>query len=305
MNQDEVNIVRDAALFIEDKNLETAYELMCLAHKYRPHGQLIKNKMYEYKKKIEINNGLVNIHFGVHKTATTYIQENLELISNPIFHYTKLDEFRRLQKEMGYFKFLKSLDWSKKVVISDENMIGGNGTILTGRLYPDLKMKINKFLSPFKSRETINVYISIRRMTSFLPSQYCEYLRWNKYISYGDFTSKVRVEKLKWTDVLDEAIASNHDLKFHIFDFSHFDKKKDALLEKLSFGLMNKCDQSIRQSRASFTDKEISQLSNGDYSSDSDTKFDPHTEKEKKASMTNYKHDLVILSKFPNVTILP
>ncbi len=91
---------------------------------------------------------------------------------------------------------------------------------------------------------------------------------------------------------------------FHIFDFTHFDKKKDAFLEELSFGLMNKCDASIRKSRATFTDKEISQLSNGEFSSNSDAKFDPHTAKEKKLSMNNYKHDLDMLSKLSNVTTL-
>ena len=69
-------------------------------------------------------------------------------------------------------------------------MIGDNGTILTGRLYPNLKSNINKFINPFKNRKLVNIFISIRQMTSFLPSTYCEYLRWNKYISYNNFTSK-------------------------------------------------------------------------------------------------------------------
>ena len=33
----------------------------------------------------KFNNDLVNIHFGVHKTATTYIQQNLEKICDPTF----------------------------------------------------------------------------------------------------------------------------------------------------------------------------------------------------------------------------
>ncbi len=266
---------------------------------------MIARFTYEYKEKLQINNRLINLHFGVHKTATTYIQENLELIIDQKFHYTKLSEFRKLKKELGYLNYLNSIDWNKKVVISDENMIGGNGTILTGFLYPNFKSKINQFLSPFKNRNLVSVYISIRPMTSLIPSQYCEYLRWNKYISYEEFTSKVYVDKLNWLDVLHEAIACNSDLKFYIFNFCKFGKNKDVFLSELSFGLKEKCDQSVEPSRASFTYKEISQLSSGKFSSSKDIKFDPHTEEEKERSMINYKNDLVLLAEIPNVTMLP
>ncbi len=303
MEQNEVNLVRDAALLIEDVNLELAYDLMCLAGKYRSDGQFIKNKIHQYKKKLQVNNGLVNIHFGVHKTATTYIQKNLELITDKNFHYNKLSKFRKGIKSLGYLGYLRSLDWNKKVVISDENMIGNKGTILTGALYPNFKTNINKYLFPFNNRDLVNVFLSIRPMTSFLPSLYCEYLRWNKYISYKDFTSKVDVNKLSWFDVLHEGISCNKDLNFYIFDFCKFDESKHYLLNKLSFGLKSHCDQSIKRSRASFTYREISRLSNGGFFSDSDKKFDPHTEEEKKISLINYENDFAELIKYSNVII--
>ena len=96
------------------------YRLMRLAQKCNPNLSFINRKINQYEEKlIQVNNGLVNIHFGVHKTATTYIQENLELIIDQKFHYTQLDEFRKSLKELGYPGYLRSLDWSKKIVISD------------------------------------------------------------------------------------------------------------------------------------------------------------------------------------------
>lgn len=276
-----------------------------MAHKHRSISAFINRRINQSKERLtKVNNGLVHIHFGVHKTATTYIQENLELIIDQGFHYTKLDDFRESLRESGYLNYLRSLDWSQKIVISDENMIGGNGTILTGALYPEFKAKANKFLTPFKNRNYVKVYISIRPMTSLLPSQYCEYLRRHPYFSYEEFTSKVHVEQLKWIDILHETIACNRDLSFYIFDFCKFAQSKDLFLSELSFGLKNKCDQSIERSRTSFTDKEISQLSNGEFTSNKDTKFDPHTEEEKNLSMLNFKNDLTMLAKIPNVTML-
>jgi hypothetical protein len=304
MNQNEVDLIRDTALSIKDKDIEAAYDLMCLAHKYRPQGALIERKMHEFKSELQVDNGKINIHFGVHKTATTYIQEHLELIEDPNFHYTNLDEYRAALKEIGYFNFLKSLDFGKKVVISDENMIGDNGTILTGTLYPKFKSNISRYLRHFRNRELVNVYISIRPMTSFLPSQYCEYLRWNKYISYEKFVSKVNVTQLRWIDTLRDVILSNQDIKFHIFDFNKFAADKNKQLEVLSFGFKSECDERIKPSRVSFTNREISQLSNGEFTSDSDKKFDPHTEEEKALSMANYEKDLAALAEMSNIEMV-
>ena len=103
------------------------------------------------------------MHFGVHKTGTTYIKENLEKIVDPAFHYTKLKDFRKLRRGGRYLAYLKTLDYEKRIVISDENMIGSNRTILSsGFLYPDLKSKINTFINPFKNRHLVNIFISIR-----------------------------------------------------------------------------------------------------------------------------------------------
>lgn len=305
MLKDEIDLIRDVALSIEDLDIDAAYKLMRLAQKYRPQGNYIGEKVNEYQNKLQIDNGSVNLHFGLHKTATTYIQENLEQIDNPAFHYTKLDEFRLLLKKQGYYKYLKSLDFNKRILISDENLIGGNGTALSGSLYPDLSSRINKILYPYKNRELLTIYISIRPITSFLPSQYCEYLRWNKYISYDDFTRKINVSKVLWTDVLKETLIFNNDLQFNIFNFEKFNEGKNELLEKLSFGIKNKCDQTIKPSRESFTYKELSNLSNGTLSYESNSKFDPHTKEEKEASMLNYRSDIFELAKYSNVTLIP
>lgn len=303
MEPQEIDLIRDAALQIEGKDLETAYRLMSLAHKHRPHGNLIKNKKESYKKQIQINNGPTNVHFGVHKTATTFIQENLECITDNQFQYTKLDNFREKIKTSGYLNYLNTLDWKKMTLISDENMIGGNGTILTGSLYPDFRKRAERFLFPFKNRDLINVFISIRPITSFLPSQYCEYLRWHAYMPYEKFTAKTTVTKLKWIDVLHDTIRHNSDLKFHIFDFSNFGKNKEILLSKLSFGLMQQCNRSIQPSRASFTHREIWSLSHQSHASTSDQKFDPHTPEEKRLSALNYQQDIEGLAGFDNVHI--
>lgn len=48
MDSKDVNLIRDAAIKIESLDLQTAFELMKLASKYRPEGKFIKNKVAEY-----------------------------------------------------------------------------------------------------------------------------------------------------------------------------------------------------------------------------------------------------------------
>ena len=301
MQSKEIDLIRDVALSIEDINLVAAYNLLCLAQKYRPNGPQIKEKIKAYLKELQVDNGPVNIHLGVHKTATTYIQQNLEQIVDPTFHYTKLNEFRLFIKRHGYIKYLKSLDFTQQVVISDENLIGGNKTALKGSLYLNLSSNVNNLLLPLKNRELLKIYIP---MTTFLPSQYCEYLRHNTYIPYDRFIKKMNIATLSWSDILNETMLSNDDISFTIFNFENFSTSKDKLLKELSFGLKTQCDATIKPSRVSLTYRELSQMSNGALTNLSDSKFDPHTKEEKEASMINYQSDLLKLSQYKNVTLL-
>jgi hypothetical protein len=48
----DVNLIRDAAILLEKKDINLSYELMSLARRKRPSGPLINEKLLEYKKKL-------------------------------------------------------------------------------------------------------------------------------------------------------------------------------------------------------------------------------------------------------------
>ncbi len=48
-----INLFRDAAIALEKIDIKQAYELMYLAHQFRPKGPTIKKKLSEYKKKLK------------------------------------------------------------------------------------------------------------------------------------------------------------------------------------------------------------------------------------------------------------
>lgn len=63
MNNKEVNAIRDAALAIQNVNVFFAYKLMLIASKERPNGKLIKQKVNEYKKILDVRKKAKQIMF--------------------------------------------------------------------------------------------------------------------------------------------------------------------------------------------------------------------------------------------------
>ncbi len=304
MNNYEIDLLRDTAILLEDTNIEAAYHLMKTAHKHRSNGPMINKKIASYKQQLQVDNGLLNIHLGAHKTATTYLQEHLASITDPSFYYADLQALRKAIKHTGFFNFISTFDWNKSTVISDENLIGKNNTILTGQLYPYFMEYTDKYLSPFKNRDLINIFITIRPMTEFIPSQYCEYLRKNSYMHYQDFVSHIHVPTHSWHRVLHKTVTANPDISFKLFDFTKFAECKDSLIKELSFNNLPTCNKTILPSRPSFTYQEISILSKGTVNFDSTEKFSPHTDEEKQLSLETYQKDIQALAQYPNINFI-
>ncbi len=165
LSKTEINIIRNAALHIREKSPYDALKMLEVAHRARPTGSLIANELNVTRNIISSDNSYVNLHFGVHKTATTYIQSHLELIPSKVATYTPLLPFRELLKTTSFFEYIKSCDLERPIVISDENLVGKTGEIMSGDIYNDLTENIEKYLCAFSNREYVRIFISIRQMT--------------------------------------------------------------------------------------------------------------------------------------------
>jgi len=87
LNEKDIDTLRDIALTLEMQgDFIRALKLMEVASKHRPGGNLISRKIIEYHRKIQLNHYVpidypkfktCHLHIGVHKTATTYLQEHL------------------------------------------------------------------------------------------------------------------------------------------------------------------------------------------------------------------------------------
>lgn len=134
----------------------------------------------------------LHLHLGVHKTATTHLQQILQKNcgGQEKFVYVDTESFRKAFTQANRFvdnryatqikTYLNTLYTakSKRLLISEENIIGEAKDMFGSQcLYPRAAQRLEK-LSYFVTRfENSTIWLSIRSLDTFLPSLYSEYLR--------------------------------------------------------------------------------------------------------------------------------
>ena len=139
------------------------------------------------------------LQLGLHKTATTSLQDFL------MEHHRQLAikgvRYIPLQRMRGDITPLFwSLDKGRReklaqfvdevdhhtVLFSDENIIGTPGDLTQGTLYPYARNRIETFCEEMAGRE-ITLFLTLREPHRFLVSMYCEFLRHNEFITFGEY----------------------------------------------------------------------------------------------------------------------
>ncbi|MCK8078693.1 hypothetical protein MSG34_21230 [Vibrio sp. 1CM2L] len=299
---------RDAALAIENIDIENALYFMTLAFKLKPEARFIKKKLEEYLYVVnspDVGFDVVHLHLGVHKTATTYLQGQLSsaLSLKTNVQYLDLDRFRELRHEVGFCQLLNIYSRNRPLIISDENLIGHCNTPMTGEIYGNAKHYLESYIRDLNANRLI-VYISIRNMADFIASSYCEYLKHNDFICFDSYSHKIVIENESWFNVLCPMIVSNNNVTFKIFNFDNFALNKMDLISDISFGEISVIDNSILQSRQRFSNEELNNFSGISVNKNNNDKFSPYSEDILSLSKINLKNDILKLSLLDNVIIL-
>ncbi|WP_162619623.1 hypothetical protein [Salinicola peritrichatus] len=173
---------------------------------------------------------IIALHLGVHKTATTHIQSKLwnsrrTLTENKI-NYIKLSELRknvtsRLHNEdfgkKDILDFLLPYMNCNRLIISDENIIGGTNAPRKQLLYPRAKYKIKKIVDALKGYE-VEVYITLREFSEYLISRYSESLRHYKFCLFEEYLEDIEFQNISWLPLLED-VSSIGCKKIYINDF--------------------------------------------------------------------------------------
>lgn len=150
------------------------------------------------------------IHIGVHKTATTHLQDRLKsqkaelqlrglvYISRAEARQARITKLLRKEKFNAFlppFVYLNKFQTAalklahynradiKSILISDENLLGCSRDLLYPgpRIYPHLEKRL-KGIELLSKASSVEIYLSIRSYDSLLVSAYCQCLRqgWGK-----------------------------------------------------------------------------------------------------------------------------
>ena len=199
----------------------------------------------------------IHLHLGVHKTATTHLQEMLKvncdrLKEQGVFYFT-LDEFRRKIEEIRDNKvdnqahllkqyIEKEANGFDKVILSEENLIGLTYHIFKQKgLYKRLKMNLS-ILQYIMMDHECEFFMSIRNMKTFLPSIYSEALHIDEYQPFS-MVYQGEIYNVFWFNLIDDLL--NFRIKTNIWCYEDYAEKRKEILSELTFNVDVDWDQDI------------------------------------------------------------
>ena len=273
---------------------------------------------------------IIALHLGVHKTATTYLQSKLnnstgELTKNGI-SYIPLGRLRRTvtsQLDETDFSNQQLMDALKpylncqRLILSDENLIGGMFKPKANFIYDDVARRLKKLLS-LLDNYSVEIFITLRNYPEYFVSRYTESLRHYDFFSFEQYYDCVDFTTVSWLDVID-SIKSVYSGNITVTDYNDFlnDEKNYfySLLKKDNVNLKNaENNPTIRRARLSKEAYEIVNCFGSQYSKTSikklinflentpqdnpATQFMPFTPLEIHAFSERYAREMSLLNPF-------
>jgi len=155
------------------------------------------------------------LHVGLHKTATTslqdFLRDNMGKLLNQGTQYFPLKRMRSeitplmisagREEQVSLKRIFKRFSKSK-FLLSDENIVGSPSDILTGTLYPFSESRILRICKEFSDSE-IRIFVTLRRPAAFLTSMYCEYLRQNPFMTFDAYVENFDTPAFSYAKIFD------------------------------------------------------------------------------------------------------
>jgi hypothetical protein len=151
-------------------------------------------------------------HVGAHKTATTHVQDTLELVSQELLragvHYVPRKNIRQLERlnKNGKTKrsipivssilehraarshWLRNIDTDcRKILISEERIVGNIGDLFSPTVYPNIERNLVDLMRIIRNPSVV-FYLGIRSFGTILPSNYGQLARKGRAYP-GSFTA--------------------------------------------------------------------------------------------------------------------
>jgi hypothetical protein len=197
------------------------------------------------------------IHIGVHKTATTHLQDHLENLrlhlatSNTKFvpraqmRNSKIASLLKNEASTNFLNsFLKQTHWNiglgnifckqQEIILSEENLIGNVDGLFSTPIYPNLEARLLR-LSKFLKNDKFCLFLSIRNFAEILPSAYSEYLRHtNKLDGFDKIRAHVLSNPPSWLSFVERIKTVLPSTELKLWTFESYIKNNAKILSEIS-----------------------------------------------------------------------
>lgn len=157
--------------------------------------------------------GKIILQLGLHKTATTSLQDflhtNAPALARNGVRYIPLQRMRTdltpafwavdKHRRARLTQFINDIE-QDTLLMSDENIIGTPNEIAQGGLYPFARNRIEAFCDE-QADKRIVVFLTLRDPNRFLLSMYSEFLRHNEFVPFDDYIGAIDVSGFSYRKV--------------------------------------------------------------------------------------------------------
>ena len=204
---------------------------------------------------------MIYLHLGVHKTATTYLQDLFALNQGRIASagraYWRLDQIRgdidlgmrealaprrgprALAKRLletprpPLHRLRDKLDVAMDCILSEENLLGFPHEALRGQFYVNARERLGLLAAALGDRPA-EVWLCIRAYPGFLGSLYAEALRHGYHATIAEFTARNQAPGGQWRRLVETIHRSLPEARIVVWRFEDFRTLEPVVVERLS-----------------------------------------------------------------------
>lgn len=215
----------------------------------------------------------IHVHVGVHKTATTYLQNLLKGEARDLrqkgIGYAPLGRIRssltrrlmsfdqkdfKIEDQLGMFFESHVVPARPRLIISDENLIGYCGSIVAnGRGFENVEARMSQ-LRRLLGKHQISLFVAVRCYDGFLSSAYSEGLRnLGRFVAIDDFRRRLDIDSIRWPNLIQKMRAGLEPTRTVIWRFEDFPQIGDDVRSELTFNASAVRSVSATPERPSFS----------------------------------------------------
>lgn len=200
----------------------------------------------------------LHLHLGAHRTATTHLQDTLELhqaelaaagVAAPTRAWLRERNLGGKTLPGGLKRLLPDLvarlrlsrllgqiaAGSRRAIVSEEKLLGFVRDLLAERAYPELEDRVGLLHRALGDREA-TLYLSVRDPGTLLPSAYVHCLRMGNLglPEFGDISRRALEKPFRWLDVVQRLKSAAQGRPIRVWTFESYVANPGAVLRLLT-----------------------------------------------------------------------